>query len=78
MKFFSRLFAPCHSTNLVTTLERQRLAKTMPGQTGAIAACASAAWLCNEFPAARRRIRLDRRPRVKPGGGFVLGQILRR
>lgn len=25
-------------TNLVTTLERQRLAKTMPGQTGALAA----------------------------------------
>jgi len=26
------------SPNLITTLERQRLAKTMPGQTGAIAA----------------------------------------
>lgn len=38
MKFFSRLFAPRQSINLVTTLERQRLARTMPGQTGAIAA----------------------------------------
>jgi hypothetical protein len=26
------------TTNLVTTLERQRLARTMPGQTGAVAA----------------------------------------
>ena len=38
MKFFSRLFAPRRESNLVTALERQRLGKTMPGQTGAIAA----------------------------------------
>jgi len=37
MKLFSRLFAR-RETNLVTELERQRLAKTMPGQTGAMAA----------------------------------------
>jgi hypothetical protein len=38
MKFFSRLFAPRRNANLTTALERQRLAKTMPGQTGAITA----------------------------------------
>jgi len=36
VKFFSRLFAPRRS-NLTTALERQRFARTMPGQTGAIA-----------------------------------------
>lgn len=38
MKLFSRLFAPRRETNLTTALERQRLGKTMPGQTAAIAA----------------------------------------
>jgi hypothetical protein len=37
MKLFSRLFARRES-NLTTALERQRLARTMPGQTGAVAA----------------------------------------
>jgi hypothetical protein len=37
MKLFSRLFGRSPS-NLTTTLERQRLARTMPGQTGAVAA----------------------------------------
>ncbi len=37
MRFFARLF-PRRDTNLTTALERQRLAKTMPGQTGAVAA----------------------------------------
>jgi hypothetical protein len=37
MKFFGRLF-PRREMNLTTALERQRLAKTMPGQTGAVAA----------------------------------------
>jgi hypothetical protein len=37
MKLFSRLFSR-RQTNLTTALERQRLAKTMPGQTGAVAA----------------------------------------
>lgn len=37
MKFFSRLFAR-REINLTTALERQRLARTMPGQTGAVAA----------------------------------------
>ncbi len=37
MKLFSRLFRT-RQTNLTTALERQRLAKTMPGQTAAIAA----------------------------------------
>lgn len=37
MKLFARLFGK-RSTNLATTLERQRLGRTMPGQTGAIAA----------------------------------------
>lgn len=36
MKFFARLFAP-RAANLTTTLERQRLGRTMPGQTAAIA-----------------------------------------
>ncbi len=36
-KLFARFFAP-RKTNLTTALERQRLAKTMPGQTGAVAA----------------------------------------
>jgi hypothetical protein len=38
MKFFSRLFAARGNTNLTTALERQRLGKTMPGQTAAMAA----------------------------------------
>ena len=37
VKLFSRLFARRES-NLTTALERQRLARTMPGQTGAVAA----------------------------------------
>nr|WP_292840631.1 hypothetical protein [Mesorhizobium sp.] len=37
MKFFSRLFSR-REVNLTTALERQRLANTMPGQTGAVAA----------------------------------------
>ncbi|QDB99882.1 MULTISPECIES: hypothetical protein [Phyllobacteriaceae] len=37
MKFFSRLFAR-REGNLTTALERQRLGRTMPGQTGAVAA----------------------------------------
>jgi hypothetical protein len=36
VKFFSRLFA-ARRTNMTTALERQRFARTMPGQTGAIA-----------------------------------------
>lgn len=35
MNFFKRV-RRLRQANLVTTLERQRLAKTMPGQTGAI------------------------------------------
>jgi hypothetical protein len=38
MKLFSRLFAPRRPVNLTTALERQRLGRTMPGQTGAVAA----------------------------------------
>lgn len=37
MKLFSRFFAARRSTNMTTTLERQRLGRTMPGQTAAIA-----------------------------------------
>ncbi|WP_189434644.1 MULTISPECIES: hypothetical protein [unclassified Mesorhizobium] len=37
MKLFARLFTR-REMNLTTALERQRLAKTMPGQTGAMAA----------------------------------------
>jgi hypothetical protein len=37
MKFFSRLFVR-REINLNTALERQRLSRTMPGQTGAVAA----------------------------------------
>jgi hypothetical protein len=37
MKLFSRLLRS-RSLNLTTVRERQRLARTMPGQTGAIAA----------------------------------------
>lgn len=37
MKLFSRLFTARRDTNLTTALERQRLGKTMPGQTGAMA-----------------------------------------
>lgn len=37
MKLFARLFTRSKG-NLTTTLERQRLSRTMPGQTGAIAA----------------------------------------
>ena len=36
MKFFSRLFAR-RDSNLNTALERQRLGRTMPGETAAIA-----------------------------------------
>jgi len=39
MKFLSRLFStPRRDSNLTTALERQRLARTMPGQTAAMAA----------------------------------------
>ena len=37
MKFLARLFGS-KSANLTTTLERQRLSRTMPGQTAALAA----------------------------------------
>lgn len=37
MKFLARLFAR-REMNITTALERQRLSKTMPGQTGAVAA----------------------------------------
>lgn len=37
MKLFARLFAR-RETNLTTALERQRLSRTMPGQTGAMSA----------------------------------------
>lgn len=37
MKLFSRFFAARRAANMTTTLERQRLGKTMPGQTAAIA-----------------------------------------
>lgn len=37
VKLFSRLFAR-REINLTTALERQRLLRTMPGQTGAVAA----------------------------------------
>lgn len=37
MRFFSRIFAARRQTNLTTELERQRLGKTMPGQTAAMA-----------------------------------------
>ena len=37
MKFFARIFAR-RPSNLTTALERQRLQRTMPGQTGAVAA----------------------------------------
>jgi hypothetical protein len=40
MKFFVRFRRNRHSSNLATALERQRLARTMPGQTGAMAAAA--------------------------------------
>ncbi len=36
MKLLSRLFAR-RQMNLATALERQRLSRTMPGQTGAVA-----------------------------------------
>jgi hypothetical protein len=38
MKIFARLFGKRNEANLTTTLERQRLSRTMPGQTGAVAA----------------------------------------
>lgn len=37
MKLFYRLFSVRRDTNLATALERQRLGRTMPGQTGALA-----------------------------------------
>ena len=37
MKLFSRFFARRES-NMTTVMERQRLSRTMPGQTGAVAA----------------------------------------
>jgi hypothetical protein len=38
MKLLSRLFARRSETSVATALERQRFTKSMPGQTGAIAA----------------------------------------
>ncbi len=37
MKFFKFLKSRRSQSNLTTVLERQRLGRTMPGQTGAIA-----------------------------------------
>ncbi|MBN9076588.1 MAG: hypothetical protein J0H84_10225 [Rhizobiales bacterium] len=37
MKFFVRFRRHRPSSNIATALERQRLASTMPGQTGAMA-----------------------------------------
>lgn len=37
MKLFFRIFAHRRQSNLATALERQRLGKTMPGQTAALA-----------------------------------------
>lgn len=36
MKFLNRFFAKRTDSNLVTVLERQRLSRTMPGQTAAM------------------------------------------
>lgn len=36
MKFLSRFFAAPGERNLTTTLERQKLSRTMPGQIGAM------------------------------------------
>ncbi|MBX3576969.1 MAG: hypothetical protein KF723_07155 [Rhizobiaceae bacterium] len=38
MKLFARIFASRRPANMTTTMERQRLAMTMPGQTAALAA----------------------------------------
>lgn len=38
MKLLSRFFSGRRESNLVTELERARLGRTMPGQTGALAA----------------------------------------
>jgi hypothetical protein len=38
MKFFARFRRNRKSSNIATVLERQRLARTMPGQTAAVAA----------------------------------------
>ena len=38
MKFFARLFATKRDANMTTTFERERLSRTMPGQTAAMAA----------------------------------------
>jgi hypothetical protein len=38
MKFISKLFVRRKRSNLATALERQRLNRTMPGQTGALQA----------------------------------------
>lgn len=38
MKFFSRLFAARPTPTLTTVMERDRLSRTMPGQTGAVQA----------------------------------------
>lgn len=38
MKLFARLFSNRRAMNLNTALERQRLGRTMPGQTAAVAA----------------------------------------
>ncbi len=37
MKFLSRMFSNRSAMNLTTALERQRLDRTMPGQSGAMA-----------------------------------------
>jgi hypothetical protein len=38
MALFSRFFSRQPQTNLATQLERERLSRTMPGQTAALAA----------------------------------------
>lgn len=38
MKIFARIFAKHDSDNMVTVIAHKRLAETMPGETGAVAA----------------------------------------
>ncbi len=38
MKLFARFFASAAPSNMTTVFERNRLANTMPGQVGALAA----------------------------------------
>ena len=69
MKIFARLFGLRRDASLATVIERQRLARTMPGQTAAMAANRLGVLVLKSVPAspAGHPLRPARQPRACRG-----------